>query len=108
MANDIAYFAVKSIGLSKTNGRKPCSLRDAARHNLREIQAEQGSIGRINSVQTINNWVMAGPSDAESVVSLAVEKIAATGVRLSKMRRDYCQGIDLLFSLPSNSNIEPR
>ena len=31
MAESIAHFAVKTIGLSKVNGRKPCSLMEAAR-----------------------------------------------------------------------------
>jgi hypothetical protein len=107
MANDTGYFAVKSIGLSKINGRKPCSLNDAARHNLREIQTEMGAIGRINSLRTINNWVMAGPSDADGVVSLALKTFATAGVDLSQKRRDRCQAIELVFSLPSRSEIEP-
>ena len=107
MANETVYFAVKSIGLSKINGRKPCSLKDAARHNLREIQAEMGAIGRINSLKTINNWVMAGPSDADGVVSLAQKTFATAGVDLSQKRRDRCQAIELVFSLPSRSEIEP-
>ena len=48
MAESIAHFAVKSIGLSRVNGRKPCTLLEAARHNLREIQAEQGATGHID------------------------------------------------------------
>jgi hypothetical protein len=107
MANEIIYFAVKSIGLSKINGRKPCSLKDAARHNLREIQAEMGAIGRINSLKTINNWVMAGSSDADGVVSLAQKTFATAGIDLSQKRRDRCQAIELVFSLPSKSEIEP-
>ena len=107
MGNDIGYFAVKSIGLSKINGRKPCSLKEAAQHNLRETQAEMGAIGRINSLKTINNWVMAGSSDADGVVSLAQETFATAGVDLSQKRRDRCQAIELVFSLPSRSEIEP-
>jgi len=107
MANDIGYFAVKSIGLSEINGRKTCSLKDAARHNLREIQAETGAITRINPLKTINNWVMTGPNDADSVVSLAKKTCAIAGVDLSKKRRDYCQAIEIVFSLPPGSKIEP-
>ena len=107
MANDTGYFAVKSIGLSKINGRKPCSLKDAARHNLREIQTEMGAIGRINSLKTINTWVMVGPSDADGVDSLALKTFATAGVDLSQKRRDRCQAIELVFSLPSRSEIEP-
>ena len=108
MANDIAYFAVKSIGLSKINGRKPCSLKDAARHNLREIQSELGAIGRINPMQTTNNWVMAGSGNSDGVVSLALEIATNAGVDLCQKRHDYCQAIELIFSLPNNSEIEPH
>lgn len=46
------HFAVKTIGLSRCNGRKPCALLEAARHNLREIQAERGAIaGRIDALR---------------------------------------------------------
>lgn len=106
MANDIAYFAVKSIGLSKLNGRKPCSLKDAARHNLREIQSELGANGRINATQTLHNWVVAGPNDASGVVSLALEIAAVAEVNLCQKRHDYCQAIELIFSLPDKSDVE--
>lgn len=106
MANDIAYFAVKSIGFSKLNGRKPCSLKDAARHNLREIQSELGANGRINSLQTLKNWVIAGPYFADGVVSLALEIAAVAEVNLCQRRHDYCQAIELIFSLPDNSDVE--
>jgi hypothetical protein len=106
MANGIAYFAVKSIGLSKINGRKPCTLKDAARHNLREIQAEALSKGRIDTRQTHNNWVMEGPSNADGVVSLALKIATKAGVILSNKRHDYCQAIELIFSLPDKSEIE--
>jgi hypothetical protein len=107
VANDIAYFSVKSIGLSKIGGRKPCSLNDAARHNLREIQSELGAIGRIKPMQTIHNCVIAGSKSADSVVSTVKELIKAAGVDPSRKRRDYCQAIELLFSLPAESKIEP-
>jgi len=108
MSNDIAYFAVKSIGLSKIYGRKPCSLNDAARHNLREIQSELGSIGNINVKQTPNNLVIEGSNRSEGIVSLAYEIAANAGMDLSQRRYDYCQAIELIFSLPNNSAIEPH
>jgi hypothetical protein len=33
---------VKSIGLSKLGGRKPCTLTGAAKHNKRELAKELG------------------------------------------------------------------
>lgn len=108
MADDVAYFAVKSIGLSKINGRKPCSLMDAARHNLREIQSELGAVGRINPMQTSNNWILAGAEYAHGVVNLAQEIANSAGFELPYKRYDYCQAIELVFSVPNTSDIEPR
>jgi hypothetical protein len=106
MSNDIAYFAVKSIGLSQLRGRKPCCLRDAARHNLREIQSELGANGSIDATKTIKNWVIAGSTTSDGVLLTMQEMAAAAGVDLSQKRRDYCQAIELLFSLPEKSEIE--
>jgi hypothetical protein len=104
---DVLFFSCKSIGLSKVNGRKPCDLRTAARHNLREIQAELGATGRIDPRQSVKNRILAGPDDAEGVASLAKNIAAGAGVDLSKQRRDFCQAIELVFSLPEKSHIEP-
>lgn len=105
--NDVLFFRCKSIGLSKLNGRKPCDLRTAARHNLREIQAELGATGRIDPHQSVKNCILAGPDEAEGVASLAKNIAAGAGVDLSKKRPDYCQAIELVFSLPEKSHIEP-
>ena len=51
----VLYFAVKSIGLSTVGGRKPCDLITAARHNLREIQAELGAVGRIDASRMLTD-----------------------------------------------------
>jgi hypothetical protein len=104
--NDVLFFSCKSIGLSKVNGRKPCDLRTAARHNLREIQAELGATGRIDPRQSDKNRILAGPDDADEVASLAKNIAAGAGVDLSKQRRDYCQAVELVFSLPEKSHIE--
>jgi hypothetical protein len=105
--NDALFFSCKSIGLSRVNGRKPCDLRTAARHNLREIQAEMGATGRIDPRQSVKNHILAGPDDAEGVASLAKNIAADAGVDLSKQRRDFCQAIELVFSLPEKSPIDP-
>ena len=80
MAGDVAYFAAKTIGMSRVNGRKPCDLLTAARHNLREIQAELGSVGRIDPGRSATNAILAGPSDAAQVQALAVSLMAAAGL----------------------------
>ena len=104
MAESVAHFAVKSIGLSRVNGRKTCTLLEAARHNLREIQAEQGTVGRIDSKRTRQNLILAGPAAAAGVQTLAVSLLAS--VDTSRLKRDHCQAIEAVFSLPTQSRIE--
>ena len=86
------------------NGRKPCTLLEAARHNLREIQAEQGAVGRIDSKRTPQNLILAGPATAADVQALAVSLLAS--VDTSRLKRDHCQAIEAVFSLPTHSSIE--
>ena len=81
MAADIAYFAAKTVSMSKVNGRKPCDLLTAARHNLREIQAEMGSVGRIDPGRSATNAILAGPADAAQVQAKAASLLAAAGLK---------------------------
>ena len=107
MAADIAYFAAKTIGMSKVNGRKPCDLLTAARHNLREIQAEMGSIGRIDPGRSSTNTILAGPADAAEVKALAVSLLAAAELNPAAMRRDHVQALEFVFSVPPSSGVDP-
>ncbi len=104
MAESVAHFAVKSIGLSRVNGRKPCSLLDAARHNLREIQAERGAVGRIDCTRIQHNVTLAGPATAADVQALAVSLLAS--VDTSRLKRDHCQAIEAVFSLPVRASMD--
>jgi hypothetical protein len=104
MAESVAHFAVKSIGLSRVNGRKPCTLLDAARHNLREIQSEQGAARRIDATRIQHNVIMAGPATAADVQELARSWLAS--VDTSRLKRDHCQAIEAVFSLPVSSEID--
>ena len=107
MAGDIAYFAAKTIGMSRVNGRKPCDLLTATRHNLREIQAEMGSIGRIDPGRSATNAILAGPAEAAQVQALAVDLLAAAGLNPAAMRRDHVQALEFVFSLPPSSGVDP-
>lgn len=107
MSESVAHFAVKSIGMSRVKGRKPCTLLEAVRHNLREIQAEQGAAGHIDPRRSVLNRVMAGPAIAADVQALATSLWAAAGVAVSNLRRDHCQAIEVVVSLPPGSTIEP-
>lgn len=107
MAGDIAYFAAKTVSMSKVNGRKPCDLLTAARHNLREIQAEMGSVGRIDPGRSATNATLAGPADAAQVQALAVSLMAAAGLNPDAMRRDHVQALEFVFSLPPSCGVDP-
>ncbi len=106
MAGDIAYFAAKTVSMSKVNGRKPCDLLTAARHNLREIQAEMGSVGRIDPGRSATNAILAGPADAAQVQAKAASLLAAAGLNPAAMRRDHVQALEFVFSLPPSSGVD--
>lgn len=107
MASDNGFFATKSISLNICGGRKPQTLMDAARHNLREIQAERGAGSHINASRIAENVLLAGPGTAEGVQALADEWHTRAGIDTSTLRRDHCQAIEVLFSLHEQSGIDP-
>lgn len=95
---DIAVFSVKTVSLSRCRGRKPCTLLDAARHNLREIKAERGAINGIDPRSSGENVILRGPSQADEVQNMSkalLDEIA--GLRL---KRDHVQAIEFMFSTP--------
>lgn len=98
-------MAVKSIGLSKVGGRKPCTLAGAAKHNKRELAAELEARGRIDGDRVSLNYSLAGAVDAAGVLALASDLMANIGTSQDKMRRDYCQAVEIVFSLPASTAI---
>lgn len=98
------FLAFKTISLSKRSGKKPCTLLVAARHNLREIQAELGSDGRMDPTLSRFNQVLVGASVASEVVLDAQKKLNQWNVR--HKRKDYVQAIEVVFSLPANTAID--
>lgn len=100
------HFAVKTIGLSRCNGRKPCTLLEAARHNLREIQAERGAMaGRIDAQRMGSNSVMTGPPTAVKVQALSDTLLM--DVDITRLKRDHVQAVEVVFSLPPGTCIDP-
>lgn len=97
---------LKSIGLSTIGGRKPCTLLQAARHNLREAQQEQGARSHIDPGRAHLNWVITGPPTALEVANLARERMQAAGVNVDRLRKDHVQAIELLFSLHAQSSLD--
>lgn len=101
----VMHFALKTIGMSSVNGRKPCTLLNAARHNLREIQAELGAFGHIDPCHMADNTILAGPATAVEVKALADGLLAI--VNTSKLKRDHVQALEVVFSLPLGTPVDP-
>ena len=100
------FMRVKSIGLSKVAGRKPCSLSVAAKHNKRELAHELEERGRIDPERTRLNYPIAGAIDSTGVVAMALQLMESVGTSPEQKRRDYCQAIEIVFSLPANTTID--
>jgi hypothetical protein len=99
------YLGAKSIGLSKLGGRKPCTLLEAARHNRRECMAGHAFNARIDPTRTRENETLLGPGTSAEVVKLAAKVAQDAGVNVARLRRDHCQAVELVFSLPPASAI---
>lgn len=89
-----AQLLYGSIG---TSHGESCTLRNAARHNLREIQRELGSNGSIDPQRTHLNEVLHGPGTATDVQALADRLMADAGATLK--RKDAVQALELVFTL---------
>ena len=96
---------IGAVGLSKCGGRKPSTLAQAAAHNLRADQNERGARAHIDPRRTHENRILHGPDTPAKVVALAHSKMAAAGVDVAKLRKDYVQAVELLASLPPGSGV---
>jgi hypothetical protein len=95
-----AVFNVKSISQSRCRGKKPSTLLDAARHNLREIHPERGAVNSIDPRRSKNNVILDGPAKAAEIQRLADEILGqVVGLRLKK---DHVQAIETVFSVPNH------
>ncbi len=100
------FMAAKSIGLSKCNGRKPQSLETAAKHNKRELREHcewAADVGGVDASRSERNYTIAGARDSDGVMVLAQGRARAVGFR--PKRKDYTQAIEVVFSLPAESEI---
>lgn len=81
-------------------------IRAAAKHNLREIAAEIGADGHIDAARIADNFILRGPSTAKEVAALAKSLMEAAGVL--KCRKGAVTALELLFTLPAATTIDPR
>lgn len=75
----------------------------AARHNLREIQAERGANSHIDPLKTIQNIILRGADNAAGVASLALKLMEQAKV---KRRKDEVLGLEVIVSLRPDSGID--
>lgn len=70
----------------------------AARHNLREIQAELGADSHIDATRICRNLRLAGPPTAAEVAALA--KNTMQDAEVPKLRKDAVQAVEVMVTLP--------
>lgn len=78
----------------------------AARHNLREIQAEIGADSHIDLNRTPQNEILRGAGNAVDVAAEAVSLMKQAQIK--PLRINAALGLEILFNLPSSSGIAER
>lgn len=100
------FLKVKTIGRSARGGRKPSTIVQAARHNMRAEQEERGARAHIDPTRSHLNQHLRGPATPGEVAALAQSIMAAHGVAVDKLRKDYAQALEIVFSLPIDTRID--
>lgn len=95
---------VQFLRIKKLTGKAIIEV--AARHNHREILAELGAAsgGHIEPARVRLNRVLRGHGTAVGVASHARALMDAAGIKST--RKDAVRGLELIFSLPSDSSID--
>ena len=91
------FVSIKTIGLSVQKGRKPQTLEDALKHNLRLIKVEESTA--YNPTLSSRNQLLCdidSPQKGRAKLNKLFELYA-----LSPKRRDYVQAIEMLFTVSS-------
>lgn len=108
MSTVINPIAAKTIGASTYRGRKAQTLLQAAGHNLRAIQKELGANSHIDATRICLNEIIAGPGTPAGVAALALTLMAGAGVDVDKLRKDYTQAHEILFTLPADTTVNTQ
>lgn len=77
----------------------------AAAHNLREIQKELGADSHIDASRIHLNRTLAGAASSDGVAAEAARLMEAAGV--GKLRKDAVRAVEIVFSLPAGSSVDP-
>ncbi len=91
---------IQVLRIKKLKGSNIISI--AARHNLREIQAERGSDGHIDPSRTSQNVILRGAGSAAAISAQAVSMMELAKV---KRRKNEVLGLEIIFSLKHSSGI---
>ena len=91
------------LSIKKLTGKD--IVRAAAKHNLRELQAEMGAASHIDPSRSGLNQVIAGSDHAAGVD--AEGKRLMREAEVGKLRRDAVRAVELIISLPTSSSIDP-
>jgi len=92
------------LSLKKLTGRD--IVRVAAKHNLREIQAEIGAGSHIDCTRIPMNQVLSGPATAAKVAAVAERLLHDAGA--GKLRKDAVQAVELIASLPPDASVDQK
>lgn len=107
MRNQTPADAIKTerqyLRLKKLTGKD--IVRIAAKHNLRELQAELGAESHIDHTRIRLNQVIAGAATAAEIAASA-ERLMQDA-HIGNLRRDAVRGVEIVISLPAVSNIDP-
>lgn len=90
------------LRLKKLTGRD--IVRVAAKHNLRELQAELGAESHIDHTRIGLNQVIAGSDNAAGVAADSERLMHDAGV--GNLRRDAVRAVEIIVSLPTASPID--
>lgn len=79
-------------------------IKDAAWHNLREMQAELETDSNINPSKTNLNYILHGQNNSLGVANEA--QALMDDAKVGNLRKDAVRGLEILFSLSPQSTIE--
>lgn len=96
--------------LSVERRKTKAIIRVAARHNTREEYIASGVSERsnINPARIADNITLRGSKTADGVVRMAQLLMDEAKVNVNKLRKDAVTMLEVLFSLPKNTAIDPR
>lgn len=100
------YFSAKSIGMSKRGARKPQDVLVAARHNLRDLQAEYGAHESISLELSHCNVILHGATNPKDIAAYANEIKSRYAVPKRKLRKDHVQALEFVISVRNDSGID--